>query len=104
VTRGDVMRSFSTPGGGDATLLQAGESNPVTAFPDETLYDALAQMLRRDVGRLVVVDRKDPLRVVGYLGRREILAARQRHHLEEEQRQCGPLRSLIRGGSKLPPA
>jgi hypothetical protein len=48
-------------------------------------------MIERDVGRLPVVDRADPTLIRGYLGRAEILAARSRHHEEEEHRERGPL-------------
>ena len=41
-------------------------------------------MLHNDIGRLPVVDRKDPPQhVVGYLGRPEIMAARL-HRLDQE--------------------
>jgi hypothetical protein len=46
-------------------------------------------MLERDVGRLPVVERNDPSRVVGYLGRAAILSARMKSHEEEHVRQRG---------------
>jgi hypothetical protein len=46
-------------------------------------------MLARNVGRLPVVDRTDPGKVVGYLGRADILSSRVRHHEEEEHREKG---------------
>jgi hypothetical protein len=46
-------------------------------------------MLRNDIGRLPVVDRKDPWNVVGYLGRPGILAARLRRLEEEHVREPG---------------
>ena len=56
----------------------------------ETLHDALARMLKRQVGRLPVVNRSNPTKVIGYLGRADILAARARLHEEEELRERGP--------------
>jgi hypothetical protein len=46
-------------------------------------------MLERDVGRLPVVERNNPGRVVGYLGRAAILSARMKAHEEESIRQKG---------------
>ncbi len=43
-----------------------------------------------------VVARADPGRVVGYLGRADILAARSRLHEEEELREKGPLLASVR--------
>jgi CBS domain-containing protein len=63
----------------------------VVAYPDETLDEAVSRMLQRDIGRLPVVDPADPKRVVGYLGRADILAARVKLHEEENLRQKGPL-------------
>ena len=71
----------------------------MVTYPDELLHDAVAKMLRHDIGRLPVVNRDDPDRVVGYLGRGEILAARMRYHEEEESRSKGPLAG-VRNGSE----
>jgi chloride channel protein, CIC family len=46
-------------------------------------------MLDRDIGRLPVVDRADPKRLIGYLGRSGILAARQRLIDDENRRERG---------------
>jgi len=59
----------------------------VVAYPDELVSEAAAKLLRYDVGRLPVVDRADERKVVGYLGRSTILAARlaalSRQHVRE---------------------
>ena len=55
------------------------------------LRDAAARMLDRDIGRLPVVDRDDPKRLIGYLGRSGILAARQRLIDGEYRRERGPV-------------
>jgi chloride channel protein, CIC family len=93
VTRGDIFRAQRTHPAGDIPALEAGSAAPAVAYPDETLREAAGRMLRLDVGRLPVVERENPRRVVGYLGRADILAARQRHHEEEERREKGPLLS-----------
>ena len=46
-------------------------------------------MLRNNIGRLPVVDRADPRRVVGYLGRPGIMAARLRRLHDEHVREPG---------------
>jgi CBS domain-containing protein len=52
-------------------------------------------MLRHNIGRLPVVDRSDPRRVVGYLGRPGILAARLRRLQEEHLREPGWMTRIL---------
>ncbi len=47
----------------------------VVAYPDETLDVALRRMSERDVGRLPVVDRRDPRHLVGLLRRVDVTRA-----------------------------
>ena len=94
VTRGDLLRAQRAAESGTLTVLQAGTANPLTAFTDETLNDAMNKMLQRDIGRLPVVERRAPGVVVGYLGRAEILAARMRHREEEQRREKWPFPSV----------
>ncbi len=89
ITRGDVMRTLDADPTGAATVLDAGTRDVVVTFPDETLHEASAKMLRNNIGRLPVVDRKDPRTVVGYLGRPGIMAARLRRLDEEHVREPG---------------
>jgi chloride channel protein, CIC family len=91
VTRGDLMRALHEENSKATPALSAGTREVVVAFADETLQDAIAKMLKRGVGRLPVVQRQDPTRVVGYLGRGDILAARVRLHEEEDHREPGPI-------------
>jgi chloride channel protein, CIC family len=90
ITRGDLLRAIQTDPEGNASVLEAGETRLVVSYPDELLNDAVAKMLRHDIGRLPVVKRDELGRVVGYLGRADILGARKRHHEEEEVRDKGP--------------
>ncbi len=83
VTRGDVLRALDQDPSGAMSVLDAGSKDLVVTYPDELLHEASAKMLRQNIGRLPVVDRADPSRVLGYLGRKGILAARL-HRLEEE--------------------
>jgi CBS domain-containing protein len=48
---------------------------PVVVFTDNTLRDAADQMVRAGVGRLPVVERSAPRRVVGMLSRSDLLSA-----------------------------
>jgi len=83
VTRGDILRALDRDPSGSTTVLDAASKNLVVTYPDELLHEASAKMLRHNIGRLPVVERDDPTKVVGYLGRKGILAARL-HRLEEE--------------------
>jgi len=91
ITRGDLLRALRQDPSGAMTVLEAGEKDLIAAYPDEPLYHAIAVMLRHDIGRLPVVERNDPRKVIGYLGRASILAVRARLHEEEEIRDRGPI-------------
>ena len=89
ITRGDIVRALRQTQTAGLTVAQAGSTDLTVAFSDEPLHAALTKMLHRNVGRLPVVERKNPARVVGYLGRAAILSARMRLHEEEHIRQKG---------------
>jgi chloride channel protein, CIC family len=87
ITRGDVMRALEE--NRPVTVLEASSRNIVVTYPDETLHDAANKMLRYNIGRLPVVDHADERRVLGYLGRPGVMAARLRRHDEEHVREPG---------------
>ncbi|MGD0180872.1 MAG: chloride channel protein [Terriglobales bacterium] len=89
ITRGDVMRALDADPSGALTVLDAGTRAVIVTYPDEMLHDASSKMLRNNIGRLAVVDRKDPGKLVGYLGRPGIMAARLRRLDEEHVREPG---------------
>jgi CIC family chloride channel protein len=91
ITRGDVVRALQKDAQGNMTVSQAGNDQLIVTYVDELLHEALGKMLKHDIGRLPVVDREHSDRVIGYLGRASILAARLRHHQEEEIRERGSL-------------
>ncbi|HLW34387.1 MAG TPA: chloride channel protein [Chthoniobacterales bacterium] len=95
ITRGDVVRAFGRRDDEGLTVEEVGSTKLVVTFPDETLHDAIALMLKHDIGRLPVVDRANPRRVLGYLGRASIMNARQRYHVEEEERARGFNREVV---------
>ena len=94
ITRGDVVRGLQK--NPQMSVLQAGKSDLVVTYADETLQSAIALMLKHNIGRLPVVDRESPRTVIGYLGRADVLAARMRSHEEEEVREKGPLLGKLR--------
>ena len=94
LTRGDVMRALEDDPTGTMTALEASTRNLVVTYPDELLHEASAKMLRHNIGRLPVVDRQYPQKVVGYLGRPGIMAARLRRLEEEHVREPGWLQNL----------
>src|SRR5581483_4445903 len=89
VTRGDLLRAMDKDPTGALTVLEAGSTNLLVSYPDELLFHAANRMVRADVGRLPVVDRSDSTKILGYLGRSGILAARLRQIDEEQVREPG---------------
>jgi CBS domain-containing protein len=98
ITRGDVVRSLEKSASGTTPVLEAGNHDLIVTFADELLHDAVKKMLKHNIGRLPVVDRNDPKRVIGYLGRANILAARMKQHEEEELRERGAVVSSLKFG------
>ena len=93
VTRSDVLRALNQGEAGRMTVLEAGTKDPIVVYPDELLSEAVARMLRHDIGRLPVVSREEPTRVIGYLGRSQVMAARARRLEEESVREPGWIHS-----------
>jgi CIC family chloride channel protein len=89
ITRGDLVRALGPEGDPARSVLAAGSTDLIVAYPDEPLADAVSRLLANDVGRLPVVSRDDPRRLLGYLGRSGILAARLRRLEEEHVREPG---------------
>ncbi len=61
---------------------------PIVLFEDHTLRDATDLMVGENVGRLVVVSRDDPTRMVGILTRSDVMAANSRriHEMRDTTR------------------
>ncbi len=89
ITRSDVLRALDKDATGRLRVLEAGTKDPIVAYPDELLSEAVTRMLRRDIGRLPVVSRDEPNRVIGYLGRSQVMEARTRRLEEEYVREPG---------------
>jgi CBS domain-containing protein len=96
VTRGDLAKALLRPDAAEITVRQAGSSRLIVAHPDELLEEAVARMAREGIGRLLVVDRRHPKHLLGYLGRTGIADAWRELVQEEEVREAGWLTSRVR--------
>ena len=83
ITQGDMLRALETDPEGRETVLEAGTAVPIVAYSDEFVHDALHRMVSHNVGRLPVVSREDPRRMIGYFDRSNLLNAWARQ-IEEE--------------------
>jgi CBS domain-containing protein len=94
VTQGDLLRALQADPSGDLSVLDAGTRSLVVAYPDERVFDAVMKMLENNIGRLPVVDRKDPQKLVGYINRASVMGSWRGHLHEESVRDYGWLRFL----------
>ena len=102
VTHGDLVQAFVNVPSGDVSVLEIGKTDLIVAYPDELLHDAIAKMLKHDIGRLPVVSRDESNRAIGYIGRADVLNARMRLHEEEESRSQGPVAKKLAAAKLLP--
>lgn len=89
ITRGDVVRALERGVPGETTVLEAGNDELLLGYPDQALSEAVELMAMRDIGRLPVVERRNPQALIGYLGRSAILEARERRRHEESVTEPG---------------
>jgi CBS-domain-containing membrane protein len=68
----------------------------IVTYADELLEEATAKMIAHDIGRLPVVDRADPTRVIGLLGRAGVMAVWLHATREEQTRDSGWLSGRIK--------
>ena len=83
VTQGDLLRALQADPAGEMTVIDAGTRSLIVAYPDERVFDAVTKMLEHNIGRLPVVDRKDPEKLVGHINRANVMGS-WRGHLHEE--------------------
>ncbi len=74
VTRGDLMKVAP---GDSRSIRELLAGPPIVAYPEETLAQAAARMLEKEIGHLPVVERREPRRLIGYLSRSDVLAGRR---------------------------
>jgi len=75
---------------------------PIVVFEDHTLRDATDLMVGENVGRLIVVARDNPNRMVGILTRSDVMAANSRriHEMHDATRQIRFRQTLRRFGGR----
>jgi CIC family chloride channel protein len=94
ITQGDLLRALQLDPEGEMNVLDAGSRSLVVAHPDERVFDAVTKMLENNIGRLPVVDRKDPQKMVGYINRANVMGSWRAHLHEESVRDRGWWRNL----------
>jgi CBS domain-containing protein len=94
VTQGDLLRALQMDPEGKMSVLDAGTRSLVVAYRDERVFDAVTKMLENNIGRLPVVDRKEPQQMVGYINRANVMGSWRGHLHEESVRDRGWLRDL----------
>jgi len=57
------------------TAADIATRSPIVAYPDQSVHQALAQLGGRDVGRIPVVDRANPKKLLGVLRRHDVVSA-----------------------------
>ena len=85
VTRHNVLEDCQ---GESASIRQLLKRPPAVAFDNSSLREAADLMVREGVGRLPVVTRGEPGRVIGILTRSDLLSAHARRLDENAQRQA----------------
>jgi CIC family chloride channel protein len=75
VTHRDLEEAMHRGDIAGLTVADIAASPPVTVCPDEPLWVALKRLGVRDVGRLPVVERNNPRRLLGMLHRHDVIRA-----------------------------
>ncbi len=90
VTRGDVVTHWINQDLDlDTPIDKISVHSLVVTYPDELLSQAMDKMAEHDIGRLLVVSRNDPKKLLGYLGRPQVIEARKRFVRDEYVRERG---------------
>ncbi len=95
VSRGDVAKALDAGKSGVA-VGEVGSTTLVVTYPDETIHQALAAMMRAGVGQRPGGRRDAPRTLVGSLGRAEVLAARRPGFDAENALEEGGLERRVR--------
>jgi CIC family chloride channel protein len=75
VTLQDLDRAREQPGWETRKVRDITTRSVLTIYPDEPMWTALKRLSTRDVGRLPVVDRQNPHRLLGLVRRNDIVRA-----------------------------
>jgi CBS domain-containing protein len=94
VTQGDLLRAIQADPAGEMPVIDAGTRSLIVAYPDERVFDAVTKMLEHNIGRLPVVDRTAPQKLVGYINRANVMGSWRGHLHEEFVREHGWFSSM----------
>jgi CIC family chloride channel protein len=75
VTLSDIEAAMSRGGSSNLTVDDIASKSVIVAYPDEYVHDVFVKLGTRDVGRIPVVDRKNPRRLLGVLRRHDVIVA-----------------------------
>ena len=74
ITQQDINKALNS-GKGDIPVSEIMTRDMILCYPDETLKIALEKLGERNIGRIPVVERKDPTKIVGLITRKGIITA-----------------------------
>ena len=94
VTQGDLLRALEVDPDGKMSVLDAGARSLIVAYPEERVFDAVTKMLENNIGRLPVVDRQDPAKMIGYINRANVMGSWRGHLHAESVRENGWLKKV----------
>ena len=92
VTQGDLLRAIRADPVGEMPVIAAGAQSLIVTYPDERVFAAVTKMLEHNIGRLPVVDRAAPQKLVGYINRASVMSSWRGHLHEEFAREHGWIR------------
>jgi CBS domain-containing protein len=75
VTRRQLLDPNASPQSNIRDLIK---QVPVVVYSDSTLRDAADQMATHNIGRLPVIDRKHPVKPIGFITRSDLLTAHRK--------------------------
>lgn len=75
VALADVEAAMSRGGSSDLTVGDIASKSVVVAYPDEFIHDVFVKLGTQEVGRVPVVDRDNPKRLLGVLRRHDVIIA-----------------------------
>ncbi len=80
----------------DLKVWDVATPDPVTVFPDEPIWSAIKKMAPRDLARLPVVSRNNPLQFVGVISRSDIVRAYNVGLMRKQKDELAHDRSTLR--------
>ncbi len=80
----------------DLKVWDVATPDPVTVFPDEPIWSAIKKMAPRDLARLPVVSRNNPLQFVGVISRSDIVRAYNVGLMRKQKDELAHDRSALR--------